>query len=97
LFSFLLSDRYQDYVSGASTGTTRKSASAGVITDLPILVPDSAVGERYERLIRDTRQMLNNLLDRNCVLRRTRDFLLPKLISGEVPVRSAAELVEQTA
>ncbi|HSH81689.1 MAG TPA: restriction endonuclease subunit S, partial [Herpetosiphonaceae bacterium] len=33
LFYFLLSERYQSYISGASTGTTRKSASAGVITD----------------------------------------------------------------
>ena len=34
-------------------------------------------------------------------LRTTRDFLLPKLISGEVPVEAAkeaaAELMEQTA
>jgi type I restriction enzyme S subunit len=30
--------------------------------------------------------MLNNLLDRNAVLRQTRDFLLPKLISGELDV-----------
>jgi hypothetical protein len=30
-------------------------------------------------------------------LRTTRDFLLPKLISGEVPVEAAAETMEQTA
>jgi type I restriction enzyme S subunit len=30
--------------------------------------------------------MLNNLLDRSAILRRTRDYLLPKLISGEVDV-----------
>ena len=97
LFSFLLSDSYQDYVTGASTGTTRKSASAGVITDVPMLVPDSATSERYELQIRDIRQMLNNLVDRNSILCTTRDFLLPKLISGEIPVDAAAELVEQTA
>ncbi len=77
LFSFLLSDRYQDYVSGASTGTTRKSASAGVITDLPILVPNFAIGELYECVIRETRQMLNNLLDRNYNLRPPETFCCP--------------------
>jgi len=101
LFSFLLSERYQDYVTGASTGTTRKSASAGVITDVPLLLPDSATCERYELFIRDSRRMLNNLLDRNSILRTTRDLLLPKLISGEISVEAfdeaAAELTEQTA
>jgi type I restriction enzyme S subunit len=97
LFSFLLSDTYQDYVTGASTGTTRKSASAGVITDVPMLIPDPAIRDKYELLIRDLRKMLNNLLERNSIVRTTRDLLLPKLISGEIPVEAAEEALEQTA
>jgi type I restriction enzyme S subunit len=38
---------------------------------------------------------VRNLQQRNVTLSKTRDFLLPKLISGEVPVEAAAELVEQ--
>lgn len=86
LFHFLLSDRYQGYVSGASTGTTRKSASAGVITDIDVVIPSPGVSKRFEAIAGDLRRMLNNLLDRNHVLRQTRDCLLPKLISGEVSV-----------
>lgn len=37
------------------------------------------------------------LSGRNDNLRTTRDLLLPKLVSGEIPVEAAAELMEQTA
>ncbi len=86
LFYFLLSDRYQNYITGASTGTTRKSASAGVITDIEILTPPDDTRRTFEEQVSMIRQMLNNLLRRNALLRRTRDLLLPKLISGEVDV-----------
>ena len=59
LFHFLLSDRYQDYVSGASTGTTRKSASAGVITDIELVVPNPDVCVKFEAIIGDIRRLLN--------------------------------------
>jgi hypothetical protein len=41
--------------------------------------------------------LIRNLQAKNGNLRITRDFLLPKLISGEVPIEAAAELVEQIA
>ncbi len=86
LFYFLLSERYQDYVTGASTGTTRKSASAGVITDIDIIIPANDIRKQFEKEISTIRLMLNKLLDKNSILRRTRDLLLPKLISGEIDV-----------
>ncbi len=86
LFYFLLSDRYQGYVTGASTGTTRKSASAKVITDIDLVIPTEEIRQRFEDQVSVIRQMLNNLSDKNANLRRTRNLLLPKLISGEVSV-----------
>jgi len=86
LFYFLLSDRYQAYVTGASTGTTRKSASSGVITGIDILIPDLDFLRQYDDKICKIRQFIINLLRRNITLRQTRDLLLPKLISGELDV-----------
>ncbi len=86
LFYFLLSDRYQSYVSGASTGTTRKSASAGVITDIDLFLPTDDIRNHFEQHISLLRNAINNLLERNVNLRRTRDLLLPKLISGKLDV-----------
>lgn len=86
LFYFLLSDRYQGYIKGACTGTTRKSASAGVIVGIDVALPKSDILEAFEELVASLRKQLNILLKKNAILRRTRDLLLPKLISGEVDV-----------
>ena len=71
-----------------------KSASAGVMTDVDIVLPPDSLREMFEDHARTLRQLLNNLLDKNAKLRRTRDLLLPKLISGEVDV-SALEICER--
>jgi len=86
LFYFLISDRYQSYISGASTGTTRKSASAGVLTGIKICIPPKALLEKFEAEVRIIRKLLNNLVEKNSVLCSARDILLPKLISGEIDV-----------
>jgi len=86
LFYLMLSDYYQGFVTGASTGTTRKSASAGVLTDLDVILPLARIQQQFETIVSAIRGMLNNLLDKNANLRTTRDLLLPKLISGEVDV-----------
>jgi len=96
LFYFLLSDRYQEYVTGVSTGTTRKSASAGVLTDIDCVIPLPSLRERFEDIVTLLRHMLNNLLRQNANLRWTRDLLLPKLISGEIGV-SELNVVERGA
>lgn len=84
LYYFLLSDKYQGYISGASTGTTRKSASASVLTGINILIPPRKTLERFERIVSELRNLLNKLVEKNSTLRRLRDLILPKLISGEV-------------
>jgi len=85
-FYFLLSDKYQNYIRGASTGTTRKSASAGVITGTNILIPNKTIIKLFEEQIEDIRTEITNLIQKNTCLKDTRDLLLPKLISGEVDV-----------
>lgn len=88
LFYFLNSDNYQDYITGASTGTTRKSASAGVLTDVSVVLPPRAVQKRFEDNVLNFRKMINSLLKKNNNLRQTRDLLLPRLISGEIDVEN---------
>ena len=86
LFYFLSDDRYQGYITGASTGTTRKSASASVLTGIEILIPPKIILSELKYLIQYYRLHINNLLKLNFVLRQTRDILLPRLISGELDV-----------
>src|SRR3989338_10922927 len=84
LFYFLLSEKYQTYITGASTGTTRKSASAGVVTGIDFYIPSSYLLVEFEKQISLIREQLTLLLEKNTNLRRTRDLILPKLISREI-------------
>ena len=86
LFHFLSSEKYQNYIKGASTGTTRKSASAGVVTDIDLCIPPLRLIIEFENNVYVLRKQLNLLLEKNNNLRHTRDLLLPKLISGEIDV-----------
>jgi type I restriction enzyme, S subunit len=86
LFYTLRSDRYQGYITGASTGTTRKSASAPVITDYITVIPNSDTLNHFENSIYPIRMLLNSLLNKNATLFKIRDLLLPKLITGEIDV-----------
>ncbi|MBE3087600.1 MAG: restriction endonuclease subunit S, partial [Chloroflexi bacterium] len=95
LFHFLISEKYQGYITGASTGTTRKSASAGVLTGIDVLIPPEPTLADFEFQVQTFRSLLNNLLDCNTTLRRTRDLLLPKLISGDVDVSELDIVIPQ--
>jgi type I restriction enzyme S subunit len=86
LFYFLSSERYQGFVSGASTGTTRKSLSAPLITSIRFALPPVATQKAFSEAVGVLRAQLNALLLSNSNLRTTRDLLLPKLISGEIDV-----------
>lgn len=86
LFYTLIADHYQGYITGASTGTTRKSASAPVITDYKMVIPITKVRNEFETTISRLRRLVNTLLEKNANLRATRDLLLPRLVSGAVDV-----------
>src|SRR3989338_3374080 len=87
LFYFLISDQYQNYIQGASGGTTRKSASAGVVTGTDIIIPPKELVGKFDEKISLLRAELNNLLVQNSKLRQARDLLLPKLVGGEIEVK----------
>ena len=86
LFYFLDGDAYGEYIARACTGTTRKSASAGTLTGVNIVVPPPVLLGTFEEEVGAIRGLLTSLVRRNVVLRQARDLLLPKLISGEVDV-----------
>jgi type I restriction enzyme S subunit len=82
-------------------GTIMDSLNVKGIVKLSVPVPPPKVIEQFEANVAPIRRHIELAVTQNRNLRTTRDFLLPKLISGEVPVEAAdeaaAELVEQTA
>jgi type I restriction enzyme S subunit len=56
------------------------------VKGLPVLVPPKPLLEEFDKHANPILSEIFNLAKKNSLLRRTRDLLLPKLISGEVPL-----------
>jgi type I restriction enzyme S subunit len=97
VFHLLTDRRYQDYVLGASNGTTRKSIPAPVMTSFDFAMPPPPTLETFDRVVAPLRRLLNNLVQQNANLRAQRDMLLPKLISGEIDISSASASLKEAA
>lgn len=89
------SEDFVRHATQTSQGTKMPRANWDVLTKYPLPLPGGALLEQFNGIVHPTVEMLQNLVFRNRNLRTTRDFLLPKLISGEIPVEASAELVEQ--
>jgi len=81
LFYLLESAEYYAYITGASTGATRKSASAGMIADYQFLLPPRQLVDLFETRVSKIRSLLTTLLKQTVNLRRTRNLLLPRLLA----------------
>jgi type I restriction enzyme, S subunit len=89
------SEDFVRHATQTSQGTKMPRANWDVLTKYPLPLPSGALLKQFNGIIHPTVEMLQNLVFRNRNLRTTRDFLMPKLISGEIPVEAVAGLVEQ--
>ncbi len=67
-------------------GTIMDSLNVKGIIRLCVPLPPRALMLRFEEIARPMRRQIEVLLAKNMNRRRTRDLLLPKLISGKVSV-----------
>jgi type I restriction enzyme S subunit len=86
LFFTLRGDNYQDWITGASTGATRKSVSAKVMTEPQIVLPPVEAQQQFDEHVQPLRAMLNGLIEQSSGLAAIRDLLLPKLVNGQIDV-----------
>jgi type I restriction enzyme S subunit len=84
LYSFfvLSDDLYQGFISGASGGSTRKSASAKLFVDFDALTPPASLVSLFVERVQPLRSQIRTLLEQNASLREARDLLLPRLMNG---------------
>jgi type I restriction enzyme S subunit len=85
LYCLLQSDRIQDVIRAHSRGTTIVHAGSA-IPFLTALLPPKSLMNRFEAIGRPLLEFQINIQALNSVLRTTRDFLSPRLISGELDV-----------
>lgn len=86
LFYVLDSSEYQGYVGGSSTGSTRKTANATLLTSFSLQVPPESIQDEFVASVRPMREQISILLQQNEKLRQARDLLLPRLMSGDLVV-----------
>ena len=84
-------------IKSMSGATGRQRVQGACFGRFFIAQPDAGTLNRFQNLAAPMFRLIHSLNLKNTNLRTTRDFLLPKLISGEIPVEAASELVEQTA
>jgi type I restriction enzyme S subunit len=78
------SDEYKQFIKTNIGGAAQPQANAVVLSSMRLAVPPPVVGEKFDRLIEpiiDEAELLGVKI-RN--LRRTRDLLLPRLLTGPV-------------
>ncbi len=86
-----------EQATGTSQGTKMPRASWDVLVKYQIPMPNQAILCQFNKVMSDIVSQLHNFVFRNQILRRTRDMLLPKLISGEVDVSELAISIPEEA
>jgi type I restriction enzyme S subunit len=80
------SEAFVNHATQTSQGTKMPRANWDVLLKYAVANPDQQTLMAFNQLIGTIVDLIINIIFRNQNLRRTRDLLLPKLISGEVEV-----------
>jgi len=96
LYSIVLacvsSEEFVSHATQTSQGTKMPRADWKVLIKYPVVIPPLSLLMRFDEFMKDVVNQIQNMILRNRNLRRTRDLLLPKLISGEVKVELNVEI-----
>jgi type I restriction enzyme S subunit len=86
LYLWLRSVQGQKHIHARATGTTVVGIRQSQLRELPILAPESSVQNAAHGQVDAMLRLIHSLTTKNANLRKTRDLLLPKLISGQLDV-----------
>jgi type I restriction enzyme S subunit len=93
-FLFYFLKEFFDEENKIGSGTVFNSITKSVLNDLEMIGPPSEVVEEFESIVRPMDEKIRNNHEENKTLAETRDYLLPKLISGEIEVDTAQKVAE---
>ncbi|MEG3058989.1 restriction endonuclease subunit S [Anaerorhabdus sp.] len=83
---FNIKGRYDELRHFSDSSSIRGSLTVQIFNSLPILAPSENVVEKFEKIALSFITQIEALLKKNTNLRKTRDLLLPHLISGDIDV-----------
>ena len=91
---WLRSDSYWKLVRGRQIGTTRASLNAKTLSGFPLVIPPLDIVEIFSNQVSSLRDRVVANTSETESLTSLRDMLLPKLLSGEIRVNDAIEILE---
>jgi type I restriction enzyme S subunit len=83
---FFLKDFKEQLLAIGSSGSTMPNVSKGKFENIAVLVPQKRLLSVYHEIVSASFEQILNLQLSNQKLRAARDFLLPRLMSGEIGV-----------
>ncbi len=95
LFFWLSSDPVLEEMRRRGTGVAIPGLNSTAVKDLPIALPPSGVINKFTAIAEPVVLLALKSSRESRVLAQLRDVLLPKLLSGELRVRDAEDLVEE--
>lgn len=93
----LQTDGFVAYLVNRATGAAYPAVNQSDFSTAPILRPSVDILNLFDNHVEPVLNLANSLNTKNANLRAQRDLLLPKLISGEIDVSKAKDLMEETA
>jgi type I restriction enzyme S subunit len=87
--------KYHEYILGFGNGSTVVHLDKLGIVNYKALLPSANVIEQFNSHVSVIRNSIELNIDENISLKETRDYLLSKLISGEIRVKEASKKVKE--
>ena len=95
LYNLLLTDRYREHVRAHCTGTTVLHLSKHALPSYCVQLPTPAVLAAFDRIAKPLMIRRHRLQTESRTLARLRNRLLPNLVSGEIRVPQAEQVLEK--
>mgnify|MGYP003964567527 FL=1 len=84
LYTFLMSNDYEEKILNMGYGSAQPNVNPGQIENIDIVLPDSVVFNSFVDIINPIYKKIKNNTTQIQSLEKTRDVLLPKLMSGNI-------------
>lgn len=95
LFHWLLQKENRDRVTAYCNGTTVNMLKPTGFENPTLIIPDKKTIDDFDKIVQPYLDLKEELIEENYSLIQTRDYLLPKLISGEIRVKDAVKKVKE--
>jgi type I restriction enzyme S subunit len=95
-FNYLLIEGNVKHFENQARGSAQQNISKGIIEESAAIIPPLHVVQSFEDLAHPIFEKWAKNMETNDQLTKLRDTLLPKLISGELRIPEAEQLIEKT-